>query len=213
MPTGTWERLPAERRRAVTEAAEREFATHGFSRGSLNTIAREAGVAKGSLFQYFDDKVDLFAYLSEGVSVRIRAVIEKKAAGMPWETDFFGSVRKLNAVWVGYFYDHPIDLALTAAANLEPDRSIRTAVRATVAEHYLGMLRPLIDLADTTGQLKPGADRDALLAYLLLLLPHVALAPHVDGLDAVLGLQGSSRKRAIAGSERLLDVLEAAYRR
>ena len=52
MPTVTWARVDPLRRAAVVEAAEAEFGAHGFSRGSLNVIARRAGVAKGSLFQY-----------------------------------------------------------------------------------------------------------------------------------------------------------------
>lgn len=211
MPTGTWERLPEPRRRAVIEAAEREFSVRGFSGGSLNAIARDAGVSKGSLFQYFDDKVDLFAYVSERTSERIRAAMEQEAAALPWSTDFFGALRGLNAAWVGYFFDHPVDLALTAAANLEPDRTARAAVRSTVAEHYHGMLRPLISLGRQTGQLREDADEPAMLAFLLLLLPHVALAPHVGGLDSVLGLESSSREQAVAGAQRLLDVLEAAF--
>lgn len=55
MPTVTWARVDPARRAAVVEAAEAEFGAHGFSRGSLNVIARRAGVAKGSLFQYFAD--------------------------------------------------------------------------------------------------------------------------------------------------------------
>lgn len=50
MPTVTWARVDPARRAAVVEAAEAEFGAHGFSRGSLNVIARRAGVAKGSLF-------------------------------------------------------------------------------------------------------------------------------------------------------------------
>src|SRR5690349_5607311 len=49
MPTETWMRLPDARRATVLDAAEAEFARNGYSRGSLNVIAREAGVAKGSL--------------------------------------------------------------------------------------------------------------------------------------------------------------------
>ena len=37
-----------------------EFGTRGFSAGSLNVIASQAGIAKGSLFQYFEDKLDFF---------------------------------------------------------------------------------------------------------------------------------------------------------
>ncbi len=213
MPSPTWERLPAARRNAVVAAAEKEFAARGFSQGSLNVIAREAGVSKGSLFQYFTDKVDLFVHVAGLASARIRAHMEEVGAALPWDSDFFGALRRLNASWVRYFYDHPVDLALTAAANLEPDRSARPAVRAAAALEYEGMLRPLIRLAATTGQLVPGADEDALLAHLILMLPHFAMAPHVEGLDPVLGIGGADVQEAIDGADRMLRGLEAAYAR
>lgn len=213
MPTPTWERLPAARRAAVLAAAEREFAERGFSQGSLNVIAREAGVSKGSLFQYFDDKVDLFVHIAGIASVRIREHMEAAAADLPWGSDFFGALRRLNAAWVAYFFEHQVDVALTAAANLEPDRGARPAVRAAAAHEYESMLRPLIRLAAETGQLVPDADEGALLAHLLLMLPHVALSPHVPGLDSVLGLEGAEVQEAVDGADRLLRGLEAAYAR
>lgn len=213
MPTGTWTRLAPERRAAVTTAAEREFAERGFSQGSLNNIARAAGVSKGSLFQYFDDKADLFAYLAGLTSLRVRNAMAEVASKLPWHEDFFGALRELNIAWVAYFYDHPMDLALTAAANLEPDRSTRAAVRDAAAEHYLGMLRPLVDLAAETQQFREGADREALLALLLLVIPHIALAPHVVGLDAVMGFEGATPEKATELADRLLAILEAAYAR
>lgn len=211
VPTPTWERLPAARRRAVEEAAEAEFAERGFSAGSLNTIARVAGVAKGSLFQYFADKVDLYTYLSDRASVRIRAAMEPRIAAMPWAEGFFPCLRGLSRVWIAYFYDHPIDLAFTAAVNLEPDRVIRPAVRHVVNRHYQEVLRPLIGAAEQAGHLRPGADLDALLAMLVLLLPHMALAPHVPGLDPVLGLASGDRDEVMAAADRLIDVLENAF--
>lgn len=213
MPTRTWERLPDTRRQAVLAAAEREFAARGFSHGSLNTIAREAGIAKGSLFQYFDDKADLYVHLSDRASARIRAEITVTVAAQPWGTDFFGALRTLNDAWVRYFFDHPVDLALTAAVNLEPDRVARPAVRATANRHYAEVLRPLIQIAADTDQLVADADLDAMLALLLLALPHIALAPHVSGLDPVLGMESTSPEVAVAAANRLLNILEAAYRR
>ena len=76
MPTVTWARVDPARRAAVIEAAEAEFGAHGFSNGSLNVIARRAGVAKGSLFQYFADKRDLYAYIADVGSQRVRAYVE-----------------------------------------------------------------------------------------------------------------------------------------
>jgi AcrR family transcriptional regulator len=208
MPTSTWDRLPAPRREAVIAAAEAEFGAQGFSRGSLNVIAREAGVSKGSLFQYFADKADLCAYLADLVSLRIRAHLEAKAADLPWETDFFGALRGLGHIWVRYYARHPLELSLTAAANLELDGASRAAVRAVVNRHYLEFLSPLIEVARRTGQLADDADRDAFLALLMLVMPHLVIAAGNPDLDALLGL---GRGRVIDG-ERAVDRLVKAFR-
>src|ERR1700754_4059870 len=86
MPTVTWARVDPIRRAAVIEAAEAEFGAHGFSRGSLNVIARRAGVAKGSLFQYFADKRDLYAFIADVGSQRVRfymgaGILERNPGG------------------------------------------------------------------------------------------------------------------------------------
>lgn len=212
MPTPTWDRLPTPKREAVLAAAEAEFGERGFSGASLNKICQQAGVSKGSLFQYFTDKADMYAHLAELASLRIRAAMEDEVARLSVHTDFFGAFDELIAAWVGYFYDHPRDRALTAATNLEPDAPARAAVRATVNRHYLEVLTPLVDLAHETGQLRPDTDRDALNALLLLLLPHLALAPHVQGLDPVLGLEKGDRRAAIAQARRMLHLVLDPYR-
>ncbi|MFE1440171.1 TetR/AcrR family transcriptional regulator [Streptomyces sp. NPDC058739] len=213
MPTGTWERLPAERRKAVLDAAEAEFAERGFSGGSLNTICREAGVSKGSLFQYFEDKADMYVYLAELASRRVRAAMEAEIERLPWEKDFFAALDDMIGYWVTYFYDHPLELALTAAANLEPDPTARAPVRQAVNHHYLAVLSALLTKGAATGRLGPDADLDAVLSLLLLLLPHLALAPHVEGLDPIHGLYGANPERAAATAQKLLAVLLRPYRR
>ena len=207
MPTATWERLPAARRAAVVAAAEAEFAAKGFSRGSLNVIARDAGVAKGSLFQYFDDKSDLFAHLSDLASVRIGAAMAKCNAPLPWADDYWGALEMSLRAWVDHFRDHPVDLALTAAVNLEPDTESRVAVRAAVNRHYLTGLHSLIDRGVEAGAVRADADHDAFLALMLLVLPHLALAANTPGLDPVLGLHDDPTP----GIERIVATCRAAF--
>lgn len=207
MPTTTWDRLPDAKRSAVLEAAEAEFTRHGYGGASMNVIAREARVSKGSLFQYFADKSDLYVFLAERASGRIRAAMERRSASLPWTSDFAGALDELIAHWVGYFFDNPRDLALTAATNLEPDPLARAAVRSAVNRHYLAVVRPLVDLAVETGQLRPDVDVDALMALLIMLLPHFALAPHVAGLDPVLGLQHGDRSQALDAARRIVRLV------
>jgi AcrR family transcriptional regulator len=211
VPTATWERLPAARRDAVLAAAEAEFAARGFSGGSLNVIARNAGVAKGSLFQYFDDKVDLYAHLSELASQRIRAHMERRIAELDWTRGFFPAYTDLLLEWIEYFRTHEIERAVTAAVNLEPDAAARSAVRTVANRHYLEVLRPMLEQARAAGELRADADLDAFLALLLLVLPHLALAPYSPGLDPVLGLAAAAPEQPEAAVRRLVGVFEAAF--
>ena len=209
MPTETWTRLPEPRRAAVLAAAEAEFAAHGFSRGSLNVIAREAGVAKGRLFQYFDDKADLFVHLSGLVVDRVAAELEEGGGlEVDWEAGMFVALASDLGRWTDYFRTHPVERALSAAVTLEPDPDARRAVRAVVDERLIDGWRPLLHEARDRGCLRPDADLDAFLSLLLLVLSHLALAPSHPELDPVLGLGGIDPAEGIA---RYVAVFEAAF--
>ncbi|KAA1251923.1 TetR/AcrR family transcriptional regulator [Mycobacterium simiae] len=211
MPTVTWGRVDAARRAAVVNAAEAEFGAHGFSQGSLNVIARRAGVAKGSLFQYFADKRDLYSYVAEMVSQRARADMEGVISELDSNRPFFEFLTELLDAWVTYFAEHPSERALHAAATLEADTDARISVRTVVDRHYLQVLRPLVRDAQTRGDLRADADTEALLALLLLIIPHLALAPYVRGLDPVLGLDDPTPEQPALAVRRLVAVLAAAF--
>lgn len=67
MCTETFLRLPEEKRNRFLEAAWGEFTRVKFSDTSINQIVRNAGIPRGSFYQYFADKEDLFAYLLQDV--------------------------------------------------------------------------------------------------------------------------------------------------
>src|SRR5258708_40075709 len=116
MPTVTWARVDPIRRAAVVEAAEAEFGAHGFSRGSLNVIARRAGVAKGSLFQYFADKRDLYAFIADIGSQRVRSYMEARIRELHPSRPSFEFLPLLLDTWVSYFADHTQQRSLHSAA-------------------------------------------------------------------------------------------------
>jgi TetR/AcrR family transcriptional regulator len=50
----------AAKREAIAEAAMRHFAEHGYQGARVEDLARELGIAKGSIFQHFGSKAGLF---------------------------------------------------------------------------------------------------------------------------------------------------------
>lgn len=63
MPKETFYRLPDEKRERVMAAAEREFLENSFEAASINRIIKEAAIPRGSFYQYFEDKKDIFLYI------------------------------------------------------------------------------------------------------------------------------------------------------
>ena len=63
MPKETFFNLPEEKREHITNIAIDEFATHNYAEVSISRIVARSGIAKGSFYQYFADKEDLFGYL------------------------------------------------------------------------------------------------------------------------------------------------------
>ena len=51
--------LATARRTQILDAATRVFATKGFNRATIRDVARDAGVADGTIYNYFANKTDL----------------------------------------------------------------------------------------------------------------------------------------------------------
>lgn len=61
------------KREQILDGAERIFSRMGFDAASMNDITREAGVSKGTIYVYFENKGDLFASMIERHKSRIFA--------------------------------------------------------------------------------------------------------------------------------------------
>jgi AcrR family transcriptional regulator len=62
VPGPRFAKLAPAQQQTILGAALAEFAAHGFHDASLNRIIDAAGISKGSMYYYFDNKEDLFAH-------------------------------------------------------------------------------------------------------------------------------------------------------
>lgn len=63
MPLSTYYNLPPEKQERIVDAAINAFADYGYQMTSIKMIADEAQIAKGSMYQYFESKKELFMYI------------------------------------------------------------------------------------------------------------------------------------------------------
>jgi TetR/AcrR family fatty acid metabolism transcriptional regulator len=92
-----------DKRERILSAAERIFARHGFFAAKVSDVAKEAGVADGTIYLYFKSKDDLLISLFErrmqAVNQRLRAAI----AGRPPAEQLRAFIR----TYLQLVYDEP----------------------------------------------------------------------------------------------------------
>ncbi|HEY4162264.1 MAG TPA: TetR/AcrR family transcriptional regulator [Dongiaceae bacterium] len=102
--TGLRERQKAERRRDILAAAAKLFRRDGFADTTIETIAQEAEVAAGTVYNYFESKGDLLIALValDGEEVRTagRAIINNPPR------DAVQAVNKLLAFYIDHSLIH-----------------------------------------------------------------------------------------------------------
>lgn len=63
MPTSTFFNLPEDKKNKILKAANKEFERVPIEQVSIKNIVESVEIARGSFYQYFEDKEDLFQYI------------------------------------------------------------------------------------------------------------------------------------------------------
>ncbi len=97
-------------REAILDAGEAVFAEHGFDGARIDAIAEAAGYNKSLIFQYFGDKLGLYAAVNRRADEQTRvwqsealADLADQAAVQP------DQIRNLLRKYVGQYFDYLVD--------------------------------------------------------------------------------------------------------
>ena len=77
MPTSTFYRLPEEKRGRLMKEVWREFTRVPYTEASINRIIFGAKIPRGSFYQYFLDKNDLYFYLIDLIRDRFLVLLDE----------------------------------------------------------------------------------------------------------------------------------------
>ena len=82
MPTNTFLNLSEEKKSKIIEAAKKEFERVPIEQVSIKNIVENAEIARGSFYQYFENKEDLFEYIMcdkiGNIQNKLMEIIEKE---------------------------------------------------------------------------------------------------------------------------------------
>jgi AcrR family transcriptional regulator len=144
------------RRRAILDAAAAVFDGRGYAATTVEEIAERAGISKGSVYNYFHSKHDLFNHLfTEAVATdeaeADRAVAELIAAAdkVRWLLDYwfgrFGHYRRLGRLILEFW----------VVAAREPQGSELTDVLQGLYDRWLARVTDIVSQGVREGQFRP----------------------------------------------------------
>ena len=210
MPTPTWHKLEESKRLRVYHAAQMEFGTRGFHAGSLNVISAEADVSKGSLYQYFEDKLDLWKTVCE---MGTAEVVENLLAGIsPLETTpLFDWLHLLLDRFIDFYLEHERNRLGATAVWLEMDTRARRAAQQIVHRAWAEALSPAIEAAMSGGSVRDDLPSDVLLSQIERTFRLMEWAPFLPDADLYFDLakHGPDELREMAHAE--IELLRRAW--
>lgn len=106
MPNEAFYNLEEDKRNEIVAGCLAEFANHGYTNASTNRIVSNIGISKGSLFQYFSSKEDLYYYLVEYASNKILQELKKNITEYP--PGLFERIKLLSMQEMEMFREHPL---------------------------------------------------------------------------------------------------------
>ncbi|HWN68851.1 MAG TPA: TetR/AcrR family transcriptional regulator [Haliangium sp.] len=158
MPTPTFYRLPDERRALLVREAIQEFAERPYAEASLSQIARRTGIAKGSFYQYFEDKLDLYRFLliEEAPRLKQAFLAEKQPAGQ----GFWERLETIIERGMAFLVEHPRLARLTAAAADPGATPEVRGLHKAICEAGLKELRDLLSEGIASGAIAKTVELD-----------------------------------------------------
>lgn len=106
MPNQTFFNLEEKKRKRITEAALDEFSTNDYNSASINTIIKNADIPKGSMYQYFNNKKDLYLYLVDLASEAKLGYISNKIGEGDY-TNFFQTLKQMHLTGLKFELNNP----------------------------------------------------------------------------------------------------------
>lgn len=161
MPKPTFLNLPDAKRDRITELALDEFSTHPYRQASLSRIVARAGIAKGSMYQYFENKLDLYRWLvTDELERRRNEWLENDVPRpeSPSRGGLFADIEQLVLTRVGFMLAHP-RLARLAASAMEPttDEELRE-LHGALRREQIESLADRIRTARASGEVRSDLD-------------------------------------------------------
>lgn len=162
---------PSDKRRRIIDAAVQVFAERGFYHARVSEVAAAAGVAGGTIYNYFKSKDDLLICLFEDRMDAILQGFRSELAGLERATD---KLRRFIELHLQMVADDP-HLAEVLTVELRQSSKFMREYKARKFGEYLAEIEQIIDAGRADGEFRADVDARILKRVVFGALDEVSL--------------------------------------
>ncbi|WGS65656.1 TetR/AcrR family transcriptional regulator [Marinitoga aeolica] len=151
MPKQTFFNLPEKKRERIINAALEEFSENLFSKASINKIVEKAKIPKGSFYQYFKNKKDLYKYILDQIfQLKIKYISDSLKNRN--SSDFFESFEAMIEAGFKLTLDYPLYAKIGQNFMLE-DRKFVSEITEEYSSQGENFVFSLLKKAQDNGEI------------------------------------------------------------
>lgn len=107
MPSERFHQLKPVKKKNFLKKAYEEFSLHAYEGASITNLVAELKMAKGSVYQYFDNKEDLYLFLVNHARMKLQLVLEQACPLPTKEGGFSTWYRSFLVIQLKFFLSLP----------------------------------------------------------------------------------------------------------
>lgn len=159
MPTQTFFNLPEEKKNRIIRAAIQEFASYSFDQASIAHIIENAGIPRGSFYQYFNNLKDVYKYIinlagEQKIKYFQETVPQFEGKGF----NFFSALRDLCTAGFQFAAENPELLAIGNNFIKETNKSLRDEILGEQLPKAQNFYETMLHKGIELGQIDPHID-------------------------------------------------------
>ncbi len=173
MPKTTFYNLTEEKKKLIIDITINEFYQYGYEMASISRIVEKAAIAKGSFYQYFENKEDLFGLIIDTARQKklhyLNDIINRVT-----QMKFFELLEHLCLASLYFLRENPLLSIITDRFMKNASQSLKEKIIGENAKHSNDFMNQLLKSAIERKEVKDSIDVNFVASYITNLFFHMS---------------------------------------
>lgn len=198
MPKATFFNLDETKKKRIVDGAMMEFAKLPFKKVTVDNIVDNAGIPKGSFYQYFKDKKDIYKYLFEELSREKKLMLAKNIDQFK-DLKLSTFIRQMYLAGMNHDLDNEVKHDLSEQFMKNCSMELREEILDIMIPDSNEFFKNVIEYYIEKGELKNNINVMSLSNMLTTMTLYISKNHHAMGLD---------KESIIDDIHSMLDIIE-----